>query len=714
MTASMSKRQLARNERDLQDLVVSVPGNDRCADCQARNPGWASWSLGIFLCMRCAALHRKLGTHISKVKSLSMDTWSTDQVENMRHNGNTSVNKIYNPKNTKPGIPLDVDEVDMAMERFIRQKYQERSLADGKPLPPSRDEISVPARSPQPSPTPSIHIQPQKRGKIFGFKLRASSSAYPTSKRDTRNLPPLEPTIENAFRNEVHSNKPSKPRVSGDSEKDKAIEDKLAALREMGFPDDRRNAAVLNRLSGDLTRTVESLVRLGEGGPDSRKTTPAGSRTNTPSGATFPDNVKSEVSNEARTSNNPFDPPARADTLAVPQAQGQAASYNPFDVQNGPRSAFQPMDQAFQAMQISQPLFPHSTGGYPVQQPPTQDPRFQHSMTPPVPHASQQYGYTSSPSTMYTTNPFLQPIQQQNTGVYDSCLPSQQNWPYSAPATNPFFNQQSSYEAAPTPPPSAPLQPQRSFSNPFGIPPSPQNAPLQQQQYPTPIDHQQTFPPSNAMQQSFYQQQSPQSHMQPPSQNSIPSQQPQVPSQHSPNPYQPQFQSPMSPHFHQQPSPLGPQQTGRIDKKSILALYDYPHLAPQPMPAIPDNTILMAETVASNPFSVTAPQNPYQESFTKNAGTPARRSATMPTSSTSMSHSTAGAGSNNPFLSGSNDISRQSSAVPSPAIAHAPPVTSNSIMHRHASQESVSLANLESGRHSPDAFANLSARFVRG
>ncbi len=130
----MSKRQLARNERDLQDLIVSVSGNDRCADCQARNPGSVTTSnllaeadcnkrmgeleckfsisalstalhvdgrseamllrrstgrqltlhelqLGIFLCMRCAALHRKLGTHISKVKSLSMDTWSTEQVE---------------------------------------------------------------------------------------------------------------------------------------------------------------------------------------------------------------------------------------------------------------------------------------------------------------------------------------------------------------------------------------------------------------------------------------------------------------------------------------------------------------------------------------------------------------------------------------------------------------------------------------------------------
>lgn len=78
--ASVSKRQQARNERELQELL-RVPGNNQCADCAARNPAWASWNLGIFLCMRCASLHRKMGTHISKVKSLSMDTWSTDQVE---------------------------------------------------------------------------------------------------------------------------------------------------------------------------------------------------------------------------------------------------------------------------------------------------------------------------------------------------------------------------------------------------------------------------------------------------------------------------------------------------------------------------------------------------------------------------------------------------------------------------------------------------------
>ena len=39
MPSALSKRQQARNERTLQELITSVAGNDRCADCGARNPG---------------------------------------------------------------------------------------------------------------------------------------------------------------------------------------------------------------------------------------------------------------------------------------------------------------------------------------------------------------------------------------------------------------------------------------------------------------------------------------------------------------------------------------------------------------------------------------------------------------------------------------------------------------------------------------------------
>jgi hypothetical protein len=45
------------------------------------DPRWASYSLGVFLCIRCAGIHRKMGTHISKVKSITMDQWNTEQID---------------------------------------------------------------------------------------------------------------------------------------------------------------------------------------------------------------------------------------------------------------------------------------------------------------------------------------------------------------------------------------------------------------------------------------------------------------------------------------------------------------------------------------------------------------------------------------------------------------------------------------------------------
>lgn len=51
-------------------LSLSLPG-----------PRWASWNLGIFICIRCAGIHRNLGVHISKVKSVNLDQWTQEQVQ---------------------------------------------------------------------------------------------------------------------------------------------------------------------------------------------------------------------------------------------------------------------------------------------------------------------------------------------------------------------------------------------------------------------------------------------------------------------------------------------------------------------------------------------------------------------------------------------------------------------------------------------------------
>jgi len=50
--------------------------------CITSDPDWASINLGIFLCIKCAGVHRNLGVHYSKVRSIDLDTtcWDVKQI----------------------------------------------------------------------------------------------------------------------------------------------------------------------------------------------------------------------------------------------------------------------------------------------------------------------------------------------------------------------------------------------------------------------------------------------------------------------------------------------------------------------------------------------------------------------------------------------------------------------------------------------------------
>lgn len=49
--------------------------------CPSTGPRWASWNLGVFICIRCAGIHRNLGVHISRVKSVNLDQWTSEQIQ---------------------------------------------------------------------------------------------------------------------------------------------------------------------------------------------------------------------------------------------------------------------------------------------------------------------------------------------------------------------------------------------------------------------------------------------------------------------------------------------------------------------------------------------------------------------------------------------------------------------------------------------------------
>ncbi|PSK53175.1 hypothetical protein B9Z65_3375 [Elsinoe australis] len=62
--------------------------NNRCVDCNAPSPQWASPKFGIFFCLSCSGVHRSLGVHISFVRSITMDSFKVNEVERMAKGGN--------------------------------------------------------------------------------------------------------------------------------------------------------------------------------------------------------------------------------------------------------------------------------------------------------------------------------------------------------------------------------------------------------------------------------------------------------------------------------------------------------------------------------------------------------------------------------------------------------------------------------------------------
>ncbi|KAK5008247.1 Zn finger-containing GTPase- Activating Protein for ARF, partial [Elasticomyces elasticus] len=62
--------------------------NNRCVDCNAPSPQWASPKFGVFMCLTCSGVHRGLGVHISFVRSITMDSFKVQEVQRMACGGN--------------------------------------------------------------------------------------------------------------------------------------------------------------------------------------------------------------------------------------------------------------------------------------------------------------------------------------------------------------------------------------------------------------------------------------------------------------------------------------------------------------------------------------------------------------------------------------------------------------------------------------------------
>eukprot|EP00904_Undaria_pinnatifida_P004192 jgi/Undpi1/13774/HiC_scaffold_9.g03425.m1 len=60
-------------------------------DCGQPETSWGGPTYGILLCVKCAGRHRSLGTHLTVIKSLTMDRWDAGQVKRMELGGNGQI-----------------------------------------------------------------------------------------------------------------------------------------------------------------------------------------------------------------------------------------------------------------------------------------------------------------------------------------------------------------------------------------------------------------------------------------------------------------------------------------------------------------------------------------------------------------------------------------------------------------------------------------------
>ncbi|XP_050806785.1 stromal membrane-associated protein 1 isoform X1 [Gopherus flavomarginatus] len=159
--STRSCREKAQKQNEQHQAILAKllreEDNKYCADCEAKGPRWASWNTGVFICIRCAGIHRNLGVHISRVKSVNLDQWTPEQIQCMQDMGNTKARILYEanlPENFRR------PQTDQAVEFFIRDKYEKKKYYD-------KNAISVTSMSSsdavQPlAPSPSLQAAAEK------------------------------------------------------------------------------------------------------------------------------------------------------------------------------------------------------------------------------------------------------------------------------------------------------------------------------------------------------------------------------------------------------------------------------------------------------------------------------------------------------------------------------------------------------------------------
>ncbi|CAM9748467.1 unnamed protein product, partial [Ascophyllum nodosum] len=107
--------------------------NPVCTDCSAPSPDWVSLNLGVLICIQCSGIHRSLGTHVSKVRSLGLDALDEVDLSVVREVGNARSNAIWEHalQEQEGWVKPTPDSPAEHKRRYIQAKYVWKGFVEG-------------------------------------------------------------------------------------------------------------------------------------------------------------------------------------------------------------------------------------------------------------------------------------------------------------------------------------------------------------------------------------------------------------------------------------------------------------------------------------------------------------------------------------------------------------------------------------------------------
>ena len=113
--------------------------NSQCFECNRKKSSWACTELCVFLCIDCAHKVKSECSEIFLIKSLSMATWSAEEIEKLSNGGNLRLRSLLGQYRVYSEQSLPHEYCNRAVE-YYKQLLKAELYNYPPPQPPTLEE----------------------------------------------------------------------------------------------------------------------------------------------------------------------------------------------------------------------------------------------------------------------------------------------------------------------------------------------------------------------------------------------------------------------------------------------------------------------------------------------------------------------------------------------------------------------------------------------